>query len=149
MTALHKHARTRGAQDPDSAVLRYHDGRPLTSRRYDYLWDRVGRHLDTVRTQGITIHWLRHTTLTWVERTYGYGVARAYAGHATASTNRFGVTATYIKGDLRDVATALAALTGEPHPLAVASGPTYLDSEDPDHHGRHRFTREAQLPSAE
>jgi hypothetical protein len=98
--------------------------------------DRVGQYLDTVRTQGITIHWLRHTTLTWVERTYGYGVARAYAGHATASTNRFGVTATYIKGDLRDVATALAALTGEPHPLAIAPGVTYFDSEDPDHHDR-------------
>jgi hypothetical protein len=27
-------------------------------------------------------HWLRHTTLTWVERNFGYAVARAYAGHS-------------------------------------------------------------------
>ena len=29
----------------------------------------------------ISTHWLRHTTLTWVERNFGYAVARAYAGH--------------------------------------------------------------------
>jgi hypothetical protein len=27
------------------------------------------------------LHWLRHTTLTWVERHFTYGIARAYAGH--------------------------------------------------------------------
>ncbi|ONI91718.1 hypothetical protein ALI22I_07565 [Saccharothrix sp. ALI-22-I] len=120
MNALREHARLRGARDADSAVLRYHDGHPLTRRRYNTLWDRIGAHVPTVRTQGVSIHWLRHTTLTWIERAYGYGVARAFAGHATASSNRFGVTQTYIKADTRDVAIALSALTGEPHPLAVA-----------------------------
>jgi integrase/recombinase XerC len=70
-----------------------------------------------VTTQNISIHWLRHTTLTWVERTFGYAVAHAYAGHTDEDTNA-GSTATYIRADLHEVATALAALTGEPHPLA-------------------------------
>jgi hypothetical protein len=33
---------------------------------------RIGRVLPWVRTQGISMHWIRHTTLTWVE---GRGVA--------------------------------------------------------------------------
>ncbi|MGH3974403.1 MAG: hypothetical protein ACRDS9_13900 [Pseudonocardiaceae bacterium] len=53
---------------------------------------------------------LRHTTLTWVERHYGYGVARAYAGH----TDSTGPATTYIKAD----AIALSTMTAQPHPLA-------------------------------
>ena len=67
--------------------------------------------------QQISTHWLRHTTLTWVERNFGYAVARAYAGH-TDSRNDAGTTTTYIRADIQEVAAALAALTGEPHPLA-------------------------------
>jgi hypothetical protein len=26
-------------------LLQYPDGRPITSRRYDHLWARIGRHL--------------------------------------------------------------------------------------------------------
>ena len=51
---------------------RYADGRPITSGRYDHLWTRIGRRLPWVRTQQISMHWIRHTTLTWVE---GRGVA--------------------------------------------------------------------------
>jgi len=68
-----------------------------------------------VANQGISTHWLRHTTLTWVERHFGYGIARAYAGH-TDTTGA--ATTTYIKADLHAVATALSAMTGQPHPLA-------------------------------
>jgi integrase len=113
-THLLNHARSRGARTPQGQVLRYHDGRPLTGRRYDVLWVRIGRRLPWVAAQGITTHWLRHTTLTWVERHFGYATARAYAGH----TDKTGpATTTYIKADLREVGTALAALTGLPHPL--------------------------------
>jgi hypothetical protein len=31
--------------------------------------------------QQISTHWLRRTTLTWVERSFGYAVARAPTGH--------------------------------------------------------------------
>lgn len=119
MAGLQEHAYLRGARDPDSDVLRYHNGRPLSARRYDNLWNRIGEYVPTVRSQGVTTHWLRHTTLTWVERAYGYGVASAYAGHAITSGRAHGVTSVYIKADVHDVATALAELTGEEHPLAL------------------------------
>ena len=82
---------------------------------------RIGRRLPWVQTQQISIHWIRHTTLTWVERNFGYAVARAYAGH-TDGGSEAGATATYVRADLAEVATALAALTGEPHPLATTEG---------------------------
>jgi integrase/recombinase XerC len=110
------HARDRHAS-PGGQLLRYADGRPITYRRYDHLWVRIGTHLPWVATQQISTHWLRHTTLTWVERTFGYAVARAYAGH-TDSGNDVGTTATYVRASLQEVAAALSALTGEPHPLA-------------------------------
>jgi integrase len=102
---------------PTTRLLRYRNGQPITYRRYDYVWARIGKHLPWVATHQISTHWLRHTTLTWVERTFGYAVARAYAGH-TDSTGDVGTTATYVRASLQEVAAALAALTGEPHPLA-------------------------------
>jgi integrase len=113
--SLADHAACRGAVLPTDRLLRYHNGRALTSRRYDHLWTRLGQLLPWVAAQGISTHWLRHTTLTWVERHYGYGVARAYAGH---TDNTGPATTTYIKADLQAVATALTAMTGQPHPLA-------------------------------
>ena len=71
MAALVRHGQERYAP-PDGKLLRYRNGRPITSRRYDHLWQRLGRHLPWVRTQQISMHWIRHTTLTWVE---GRGVA--------------------------------------------------------------------------
>ena len=69
------------------------------------------------------MHWIRHTTLTWVERNFGYAVAKAYAGHTDGSGGGdTGATATYVRATTREVATALAALTGEPHPLAAREG---------------------------
>jgi hypothetical protein len=72
-------------------------------------------------TQQISTHWIRHTTLTWVERNFGYAVARAYAGHAEGGSDA-GATSTYVRASLCEVAAALAALTGEPHPLAEPDG---------------------------
>ncbi|BAL87625.1 hypothetical protein AMIS_24050 [Actinoplanes missouriensis 431] len=69
-----------------------------------------------VAAQQVSAHWLRHTTLTWVERHFSYAVARAYAGHTNAGD--IGTTVTYIKATLHEIAQALAVLTGEPHPLA-------------------------------
>jgi integrase len=125
MRHLLLHAEERGAASGDR-LFRYRTGQPITARRYDYLWTRLGKHLPWVARQGVTTHWLRHTTLTWVERNFGYGVAREYAGHTGKSDA--GTTTTYVRADLHEVATALAAMTGEPHPLAerrepdVASG---------------------------
>lgn len=115
---LADHATCRGVVLPTDGLLRYRNGAALTSRRYDHLWYRLGQQLPWVAAQGVSTHWLRHTTLTWVERHFGYGVARAYAGH---TDNVGSATTTYIKADLQTVATALAAMTGQPHPLADAA----------------------------
>jgi transposase len=69
----------------DAQLLRYANGQPITSRRYDHLWTRIGTQLPWVATQQISTHWIRHTTLTWVERNFGYAIARAYAGHCGAN----------------------------------------------------------------
>jgi integrase len=118
MAGLARHAGERHAP-PDGRLLRYRDGRQITTRRYDDLWVRIGRALPWVRTQGISTHWLRHTTLTWVERNFGFAVAHAYAGH---TDDKGGVASTYVKATLSEIATALSALTGEPHPLAKPGG---------------------------
>ena len=117
MAALLGHAGERHAP-PDGQLLRYRNGRRITYRRYDHLWDRLGRYLPWVRAQQISMHWIRHTTLTWVERNFGYAVAKAYAGH-TDNGSDAGATATYVRATTHEVAAALAALTGEPHPLAT------------------------------
>lgn len=119
MRALTEHV-GRGAE-PDTQLLRYRHGRPITRRRYDHLWQRIGRHLPWVATQQITTHWLRHTTLTWVERNFGYAVARAFAAHSEPS-GQTGATLTYIRASIQEVAAALAVMTGEEHPLRSMSG---------------------------
>ena len=91
----------------------------MTYRRYDHLWRRIGQQLPWVAVQHVSTHWLRHTTLTWVERNFGYAVARAYAGHS--ARNDAGTTLTYVRAEIPEVAAALAALTGEPHPLAAVT----------------------------
>jgi integrase/recombinase XerC len=117
MRRLVAHHEERGTSDPRDQLLRYRNGNPLTSRRYDHLWLRLGKCLPWIATQQISTHWLRHTTLTWVERNFSFAVARAYAGHD--GKNDAGTTATYVRADLYEVARALAALTGEHHPLAM------------------------------
>jgi integrase/recombinase XerC len=119
MRHLQAHHDERGDGDRDGALLRYRTGRPLTPRRYDYLWQRVGTHLPWAATHQVTTHWLRHTTLTWVERHFSYAVARANAGHS--GRGDVGTTMTYVRAEIQEVAAALAALTGEPHPLAAAA----------------------------
>lgn len=121
MSRLLLHGDERGS-DPAGQLFRYRDGRSISARRYDHLWQRLGRHLAWVRTQQVSTHWLRHTTLTWVERNFGYAVARAYAGHNGSRDG--GVTSTYVRADITEVAAALAALSSEPHPLAAVADPT-------------------------
>jgi site-specific recombinase XerD len=101
MRHLQQHIAERPAS-PTTPVLRYRSGRPITRRRYDHLWVRIGRHLPWVATQQISTHWLRHTTLTWIERCFGYAVARAYAGH-TDSGGDAGTTTTYVRASVQEL----------------------------------------------
>jgi hypothetical protein len=72
-----------------------------------------------------------------VERNFGYAVARAYAGHEGGLAGA-GVTATYVRADLDEVAVALSALPQNPTRLlprrsvrvAVAKGSTLVVLED-------------------
>lgn len=118
MRHLQRHAQQRGCP-PEGQLLRTEKGTPITRRHYDGLWTRLGLHLPWVARQGITTHWLRHTTLTWVERNFGYAVARSYAGHRRPAD----ATATYVKSTLQELAVAVSALTREPHPLLTGTTP--------------------------
>jgi integrase/recombinase XerC len=118
MSHLLTHGESRGGLVPGRRLLRYANGRPISSRRYDYLWRRLGHHLPWVATQQVSAHWIRHTTLTWVERNFGFATAQAYAGHEDHGRGGKAM-ATYVRASLPEVATALAALTGEDHPLAI------------------------------
>jgi integrase/recombinase XerC len=60
MTHLQHHAEQRHAPR-DGQLLRYTNGKPITRRRYDHLWNRIGQHLPWVATQQISTHWLRAT----------------------------------------------------------------------------------------
>jgi integrase/recombinase XerC len=75
----------------------------------------VAGHLPWVAVQQISTQ-LRHTALTWIERNFGYAVARAYAGHADSGADA-GTTTTYVRASTQEDAAALASLVGVPHPL--------------------------------
>jgi integrase/recombinase XerC len=115
MRHLVHHARTRHAPDR-GRLLRYPNGKPITYRRYDHLFNRLGKVLEWVAKGNVSAHWIRHTILTWVERNFGLAVAEAYAGHE--ATGEGSTTLIYAKATLEEVAQALSVLTGEPHPLA-------------------------------
>jgi integrase/recombinase XerC len=121
MARLRSHPETRGGLESPERLLRYATGKPITTRRYDYLGDLLGEHLPWVKTQQVSTHWIRHTILTWVERRFGFAIAQAFADHhdASRSARAMSSTGTYVRAGLPEVATALAVLTGEPHPLAV------------------------------
>lgn len=107
------HASERGRSGPDTAVFRTRNGTPITDRFYDRLFARARRHLGWDPRTPLTAHVLRHTAVTRVGRIAGYPVAQAFAGHAPPT-----VTGRYLHATLADVATAVAAMTGEAHPLA-------------------------------
>lgn len=55
MGHLQRHVDQRGAP-PDGQLLRYRDGRPISTRRYDQLWKRIGRQNRAQGMQG-TVGW--------------------------------------------------------------------------------------------
>jgi integrase len=119
VAALLDHAAQRNPNSrPEDPLFRYLNGTPIRWQTFDQLWKRLGRHRAWIKTRGVSSHWLRYTTLTWVERNFSYAVAAAFAGHVQARGST-GNTLTYVTADIEEVATAVAVLTGEPHPLAM------------------------------
>ena len=88
-------ARPGAARPAGRAAAALPNGKPITSRRYDHLWS-ASAGTCPGRTQQVSMHWIRHTTLTWVERNFGYAVARAYAGHTDCGSDA-GATSTYVR----------------------------------------------------
>jgi integrase len=60
MAHLIAHAESRGGLSSGQRLLRYASGRPISARRYDYLWGRLGEQLPWVKTQQVSMHWIRH-----------------------------------------------------------------------------------------
>jgi len=89
-------------------------GSSITARHYDTLFARVRSALRWDARTPVSAHVLRHTAITNVARLAGYAVAQTFAGHTPPT-----VTGRYIHATLAEVAAAVAALTDEPHPLAV------------------------------
>ena len=120
MDALLEHGRSRGMKKSTDSVLRLAPakgskiGRPLTRRHYDSLATRWQKRLPFAERLGVSIHWVRHTAITNVERIAGFGIAREYAGHFAPTS---ATTTTYIQATLEEVARVVEVLTGEMHPL--------------------------------
>lgn len=118
LEAISRIAVSRGASrldDPAFRVLHPRGGRcsAVSDRTYDRIFTRAQERVSWAQRTPLTAHVLRHTAITAVERVAGFAVAQAFAGHTPGS-----VTGTYTKADISEVAAAVAALTGEPHPLA-------------------------------
>ena len=55
---------------------------PVSAHRFEKLWRRIGEQIPWVAEEQVSNHWLRHSTLTWVERaTSSNSIASKYAGH--------------------------------------------------------------------
>jgi site-specific recombinase XerD len=89
MAHLVRHSQDRHAP-ADGQLLRYASGKPITYRRYDHLWERIGSRLPWTRTQQVSMHWLRHTTLTWVEPSGIASGGRGLPGLAAMQAVRMG-----------------------------------------------------------
>lgn len=112
VTQLARHVAARCRATPDDTVFRTADGRPMSARRYDTIFGRARAALDWSERTPVSAHVLRHTAITAVGRLAGYPVAQAFAGHAPPS-----VTGRYLHASIAEIAAAIAALTGEAHPL--------------------------------
>jgi integrase/recombinase XerC len=109
------HAHDRGGDGASDAVFRDRRGEPITGRRYDRFFARARDCLGWDDRTPVSAHVLRHTAITRIGRIVGYPIAQAFAGHAPPT-----VTGRYLHATLADVASAVAALTDEAHPLAHA-----------------------------
>jgi integrase/recombinase XerC len=114
--ALLQIAKERGSVNANDPVFRYHPeaagkGAPMKERRFETLWSRISKELKWVDDERITSHWIRHTTLTWVDRVASPTVASKYAGHGPNN-----VTSLYTKARLDEISKAHEALFGQFHP---------------------------------
>ncbi len=96
-------------------VFHYADGSCLSERRFDSIFLRAGRELPWVRSLGVSLHWLRYSTLTDIRMIAGERVATAYAGHADGAG---GITALYTRATFAEMQDAHSRLFGVQPPQA-------------------------------
>ena len=90
LVRLDSFARSRGASHPDDRVLRFRDGHPFSNRGVNCIFAAVQAELPWAEALGVSSHFIKHTTLTDIERVAGYRVAQAYGGHSVgAVTERY------------------------------------------------------------
>ena len=87
-------------------VLHRLDGSHLSAKWFEGFARRIQR-TGWAAELGVSAHWLRHTTLTDIERIAGIRVAATYAGH---SDRAFGVTGVYTKPSVDEIHLAHASL---------------------------------------
>jgi site-specific recombinase XerD len=87
-------------------LLHRQDGGHLTSKWFEGFAHRIQQAAWSAELE-VSAHWLRHTTLTDIERIAGVRVAAAYAGH---SDRRFGATGIYTKASPEELQAAHARL---------------------------------------
>lgn len=105
--ALHLHANERAPAC--DRVFHYASGDCLTDRRFDTMFQRVARRLPWAAALGVTLHWVRYSTLTDIRMTSGERVAAAYAGHSDESG---GVTGRYTRASFEELQAAHHRLFG-------------------------------------
>jgi integrase len=127
LSALFRHAATRGGNrcvpdhpefDPTAPVLYQRRStpaapRPLGRKRFETLHARVQRSLPWASEMGFSVHCIRYTAGTMVERIAGTQVARKFLGHGLRK-----VTDRYTDATMTEIATAFSLMTGRDHPAA-------------------------------
>lgn len=101
LTALRVHSADRSPSTDH--VFHYLDGSPLTDRRFDTMFARAGRALPWAKSLGVSLHWIRYSTLTDIRLTSGERVATAYAGHGDQAG---GITALYTRASFEELQAA-------------------------------------------
>ncbi|HVA09866.1 MAG TPA: site-specific integrase [Acidimicrobiales bacterium] len=92
--------------DGCNLVLHRRDGGHLNDKWFEGFARRI-QNLAWAKELGVSAHWIRHTTITDIERIAGVRVAAAYAGHADSN---FGVTGTYTKASPEELRLAHSLL---------------------------------------
>jgi integrase len=112
--ALLAFAKSRGSVHSDDPVFRFHlegngKGRALTARRFERLWKRLRDEIRWVAEKQVSNHWLRHTTLTWVDRVVSSpAITSKYAGHGPST-----VTASYTSARIDEIKQAHSSIFGK------------------------------------
>ena len=94
--------------------------RPVTRKRIEALTAVWSQALPWVQQQGVSLHWLRHTTITNIDRLAGPSVAQGFAGHQPSSvTGRYTVARPHEIQEAFDIYVGLEPSDSDQHVLPL------------------------------